>query len=102
MRSNQGAKNGIIHVINKVITPTTKTIAKVLASTKSLKMLHQAIKKSGLSLPNPVTVFAPSDEAFSKIPPTTLARILNSPACLKVSTFGVKVYLNLILHKCDK
>jgi len=63
------ADNGIIHVIEKVLTPPTQTIAQIAAATPSLSLLLTAVGKAGLA--NAVsgdgnfTVFAPTNAAFN-------------------------------------
>jgi uncharacterized surface protein with fasciclin (FAS1) repeats len=53
----------------------------------NFKTLVAALSAAGLSStlsgPGPFTVFAPSDEAFAKLPPDTLAALMADPATLK-------------------
>ncbi|MFK7884023.1 MAG: fasciclin domain-containing protein [Phycisphaerales bacterium] len=63
--------NGIIHVIDAVILPETKTIPQVAESAGSFGTLLAAVKTAGLADTlmgeGPFTVFAPTDEAFSEL-----------------------------------
>jgi uncharacterized surface protein with fasciclin (FAS1) repeats len=60
--------NGVIHVIEKVLIPPTKTIAELAAADTTLSFLVTALTKTGL-LPavqavGKLTVFAPTNQAF--------------------------------------
>lgn len=74
------ASNGIIHVIDQVILPETKNIAEVAQANGSFKTLLTALKATGLdkalSGKGPFTVFAPTDDAFAKLPKGTLDNLL--------------------------
>lgn len=63
--------NGIIHVIDAVILPETKTIPQVAESAGSFGTLLAAVKAAGLAETlmgeGPFTVFAPTDEAFAAL-----------------------------------
>ena len=72
--------NGVIHVIDEVILPKTDTILETAASTGSFNTLAAAIEAAGLSEAlngdGPFTVFAPTDEAFAKLPAGTVESLL--------------------------
>ena len=72
--------NGVIHVIDSVIMPVPKNILEVAGETGSFTTLAAAIKAAGLtealSGKGPFTVFAPTDEAFQKLPAGTLEMLL--------------------------
>nr|AHN05555.1 transforming growth factor beta induced protein [Branchiostoma belcheri] len=80
LRPNQRATNGIVHIIDKVVTPTTGTIDDFVSNNDRFATLRTAITAAGLSEmiqgEGPFTLFAPTNEAFNKIPPETLNRIL--------------------------
>jgi uncharacterized surface protein with fasciclin (FAS1) repeats len=63
-------KNGIVHVISKVLTAPTKNIAEIVIGDGELSLLLAAVIKSGLagtvSGAGKFTVFAPTDSAFIK------------------------------------
>lgn len=65
------ASNGVIHVIDTVILPETKTIPQVADAAGSFSTLLAAVKAAGLaetlSGEGPFTVFAPTDEAFAAL-----------------------------------
>ncbi|MBL8870925.1 MAG: fasciclin domain-containing protein [Planctomycetaceae bacterium] len=72
--------NGIIHVIDSVLMPETKSIPKVAAGTEKFKTLLAAAKSANLvetlSGKGPLTLFAPTDEAFAKLPAGTVEELL--------------------------
>ena len=72
--------NGVIHVIDQVILPATDNIPTVAANANSFETLLAAANAAGLvdalSGNGPLTVFAPTDEAFSKLPDGTLSSLL--------------------------
>jgi uncharacterized surface protein with fasciclin (FAS1) repeats len=72
--------NGIIHVIDSVILPKSETIPATAVKAGTFKTLVAAVKAAGLldalSGDKPLTVFAPSDEAFGRLPEGTVANLL--------------------------
>jgi uncharacterized surface protein with fasciclin (FAS1) repeats len=75
-------------------TTANQTIAQIVASNPNFSTLLAAVKAAGLvdtlSGPGPFTVFAPTNEAFAKIPKETLDALLKDKAALtKVLTYHV-------------
>merc|ERR1712195_319449 len=79
------ASNGVVHIIDAVLIPKTllstgKTIVDLAVATADLSTLVAALKAGGLvetlSGKGPFTVFAPTNEAFGKLPKATLAHLL--------------------------
>ena len=72
--------NGIIHVIDSVILPSTKDIVTTASEAGQFGTLIAAAKAAGLvealTGDGPLTVFAPTDKAFSKLPEGTVASLL--------------------------
>lgn len=72
--------NGVIHVIDRVILPATDTIPAVAAKAGKFQTLLAAAKAAGLvdvlSGDKPLTVFAPTDDAFAKLPEGTVESLL--------------------------
>ncbi len=72
--------NGVIHIIDAVILPADKTIPETAAAAKSFKTLLAAATAAGLAdtlgSEGPFTVFAPTDEAFAKLPAGTVESLL--------------------------
>jgi transforming growth factor-beta-induced protein len=78
------ADNGIIHAINELLIP--RTIADVAAEDPNFSTLSNLLARSGLSDtlagPGPFTVFAPTNDAFAKIPADRLNFLLSNPDAL--------------------
>ena len=72
--------NGIIHVIDSVILPASDNIVETAAKAGAFKTLLAAAKAAGLAETltgaGPFTVFAPTDEAFAKLPAGTVESLL--------------------------
>jgi len=74
------ATNGVIHVIDTVILPEQRDIVAVAQSAGSFETLAAALEAAGLvealQGDGPFTVFAPTDEAFAKLPAGTVESLL--------------------------
>lgn len=72
--------NGVIHIIDSVILPSDKTIPEIASAAGKFTTLIAAVKAAGLSEvlagAGPFTVFAPTDEAFGKLPGGTIQDLL--------------------------
>ncbi len=72
--------NGIIHVIDSVILPASDDIPTTAVKAGDFNTLVAAVKAAGLvdaiSGAGPFTVFAPTDEAFAKLPAGTVDTLL--------------------------
>jgi uncharacterized surface protein with fasciclin (FAS1) repeats len=72
--------NGVIHVIDSVLLPSTKDLVTTAVDAGQFRTLAQALQAAGLvealREKGPYTVFAPSDEAFAKLPAGTLESLL--------------------------
>ena len=72
--------NGVIHVVDQVILPELRDLATVAVETGSFQSLVAAAKAAGLvdalTGGDALTVFAPTDDAFSKLPEGTVASLL--------------------------
>ncbi|NOU49246.1 adhesin [Pseudoalteromonas sp. JBTF-M23] len=91
--ANVNADNGVIHVLNKVIMPpseqqaSSKTIAQTAVETPELSTLVSALQGANLvdtfnDISKTFTVFAPTNNAFKKIPSDTLSALLADQAAL--------------------
>ncbi len=96
------ASNGVIHVIDTVImpaammTPAVKDIVDTAVGAGSFKTLAAALTAAGLvdtlKGKGPFTVFAPTDEAFAKLPKGTLEDLLkpeNKAKLVSILTYHV-------------
>ena len=72
--------NGVIHVIDSVILPVSDNIPATAVKAGTFKTLVAAAKAAGLvdalSDNKPLTVFAPTDEAFAQLPEGTVENLL--------------------------
>ncbi len=72
--------NGVIHIIDSVILPADKTIPETAAEAGDFSTLLAAATAAGLAetlgSEGPFTVFAPTDEAFAKLPGGTVESLL--------------------------
>jgi uncharacterized surface protein with fasciclin (FAS1) repeats len=80
--------------VTNVETKATKNIAQLASENSALSTLAAGLKAAGLAEtlagPGPFTVFAPSDEAFKKLPHGALDALLKDQAKLKtVLTYHV-------------
>jgi transforming growth factor-beta-induced protein len=79
------ASNGVIHVIDSVILPPDDLVD-VAVGAGSFNSLAAAVQAAGLEetlrSKGPFTVFAPTDEAFAKLPEGTVEALLADPEAL--------------------
>lgn len=79
VKTDIAASNGVVHVIDAVIMPKNDII-EAARSAGSFKTLLTAIEAAGLTDTlrgvGPFTVFAPTDEAFAKLPREALDALL--------------------------
>jgi len=70
------ATNGVIHVIDTVILPSDKNIVETAVGAGKFNTLAKLLVATGLDKAlaekGPFTVFAPTDDAFAKLPKETL------------------------------
>lgn len=88
--------NGVIHVIDSVILPADQNIPEVASAAGKFTTLLAAVKAAGLVDTlvgkGPFTVFAPTDEAFGKLPAGTVQELLkpeNKQKLVDILTYHV-------------
>ena len=80
--ANIEADNGIVHVIDAVLIPSTETttVVDIIVGSENHNTLETAVIAAGLvdalSGEGPFTVFAPTDSAFDALPEGTLDAVL--------------------------
>uniref|UniRef100_A0AAQ4QB82 Periostin n=1 Tax=Gasterosteus aculeatus aculeatus TaxID=481459 RepID=A0AAQ4QB82_GASAC len=83
---NQVATNGVVHVIDRVISSVSNNIKEVLDVTDDLSAFTNVVMASGmmdkLDQPGHYTLFAPTNEAFDKLSPGYLERIMGDKAVI--------------------
>jgi len=74
------ASNGVIHVIDTVLLPETNDLVGVASEAGTFNTLIAAVQAAGLADAlmgeGPFTIFAPTDEAFAKLPEGTVESLL--------------------------
>jgi uncharacterized surface protein with fasciclin (FAS1) repeats len=88
------ASNGVIHVVDSVLLPPSGDIVEVASNAGSFNTLVTAVEAAGLvetlQGEGPFTVFAPTDEAFRKLPEGTIPALLEDPETLaQILTYHV-------------
>ena len=72
--------NGIVHVIDQVLIPSSKDLVETAAAAGDFNTLLAAVQAANLAGTlqdgGPFTVLAPTDEAFKKLPPGTIKSLL--------------------------
>ncbi len=90
------ARNGIIHVIDRVLLPVEETIPEIASNADQFSTLVAALKAADLvdvlDGDGPFTVFAPTDEAFAALPDGTVEDLLrpeNRDQLVNILTYHV-------------
>jgi len=82
------ASNGVIHLMTEVIYPfiPDQTIADIVSTDPRFSTLFAAVKAAGLvdtlASAGPFTVFAPTNDAFDRVPSSTLTALLTDKEAL--------------------
>ncbi|PSN55982.1 hypothetical protein C0J52_02154 [Blattella germanica] len=84
--TNNYATNGVVHVVDRVIRPVTKTLAELIDQDSQFSTLKSLLSKTGLMKtlkePGHMTIFAPTDSAFEKLDSTIRSRLMQGDACI--------------------
>jgi len=101
--------NGVIHVIDQVLLPSADNIPATANKAGTFKTLLAAAEAAGLvevlAGEKPLTVFAPTDEAFEKLPAGTVESLLKPEnkeklaAILKFHVVAGRVFSNDVLSR---
>ncbi|KAM6923507.1 transforming growth factor-beta-induced protein ig-h3 [Xenentodon cancila] len=87
IKPDQHATNGIVHIVDRVITAVSNDMLSFIDVDDDLETLRTAFAAAGLTTllesDGQYTIFAPTNDAFEKIPQETLNRILGDPVALK-------------------
>ena len=79
-RTDVVCSNGVIHVIDAVLLPSTKNLVELAQGAGTFRTLLAAAQAAGLAetlaTGGPFTLLAPTDEAFAKLPKGTLESLL--------------------------
>lgn len=96
-QTDVGATNGVIHVVDRVLLPANRNIVQTAQALPQFSILVEAVVaanlQGALSGPGPLTVFAPTNDAFAALLAelgVTKAQLLADTALLtKVLTYHV-------------
>ena len=95
--TNLFARNGVVHVVDKVILPQSKNVVQIAQGISDFSILVDAVVAAGLvdtlSGAGPFTVFAPTNAAFAalldELKVTKEALLANKPLLTAVLTYHV-------------
>ncbi|KAK8729156.1 hypothetical protein OTU49_008657, partial [Cherax quadricarinatus] len=85
IRKDQHATNGVVHLINNILDPSVgilQNVADMVLNDGRFSVLAEILEKSGYinvlrTMQNAITILAPSDEAFQKLPESRREKIIN-------------------------
>lgn len=101
IKSDILCKNGVIHIIDEVLVPQMSNIAELLSKDDRFSTLLKLVKVSGLkdslSQKNPLTVFAPTNKAFAKLPKATVVSLLKQENLPKLQAI-LKCHVSIGRH----
>uniref|UniRef100_A0A8C8C2F1 Periostin n=1 Tax=Oncorhynchus tshawytscha TaxID=74940 RepID=A0A8C8C2F1_ONCTS len=87
IHGNQVATNGVVHIIDRVITAVGNTIQDVIEVNDDLTTLSDVALASGLldklGQPGQYTLFAPTNDAFAKLDSDVLQRLMGDKGVLQ-------------------
>lgn len=83
---DQEAENGVVHVIDRVLMPVTKSLMELVREREDMAVLQTVLDKTDLAkqLENAnkqFTLFAPTDKAFEKMDPHIRKTIKEGKGC---------------------
>ena len=109
IKADIACSNGVIHVIDHVLLPSSSNIPVTADNAGTFKTLLAAAEAAGLvealSGEGPLTVFAPTDEAFAKLPAGTVSSLLKPEnkqqlaAILKFHVVAGRVFSNDLISQ---
>lgn len=83
---DQEAENGIVHVIDRVLMPVTKSLMELVRERSDMAVLQTVLDKTDLAKKladknKQFTLFAPTDKAFEKLDPHVRRTIKEGKGC---------------------
>jgi transforming growth factor-beta-induced protein len=96
-RADVRARNGVVHIVDRVLLPTDRNLVALASSLPQFSILVEAVVAAGLadtlSAPGPLTVFAPTNDAFAallgELGLTKEQLLANKPLLTQVLTYHV-------------
>ncbi|XP_031621151.1 transforming growth factor-beta-induced protein ig-h3 [Contarinia nasturtii] len=85
-KADQEAENGIVHVVDRVLLPVTKSLMELVRERSDMAVLQTVLDRTDLAkqLENKdkqFTLFAPTDKAFEKLDPHVRRTIKDGKGC---------------------
>lgn len=84
-KGNILADNGVVHIVDKVLTAATETIEEIVKNNPSLSSFTKVLENTDIPKhfkpDGHYTIFAPTDEAFSKLDEVQRQKLLNGGGC---------------------
>lgn len=86
IKVNQMATNGIVHIVDGVLTPVTQNLMDIIRERSDMAVLKTVLEKTDLaklleSDAKHFTLFAPTDMAFNKLDPQLRRTIKDANGC---------------------
>lgn len=87
LKVNVISENAIIHVVDRMRIPVTKTLLQLIESRSDMSIFLQLLRRTKLDeklqwiYNEYMTVFAPNDKAFEKMDPTVLKMLKDGGIC---------------------
>lgn len=86
VKVNQMATNGIVHLVDGVLTPVTQNLMEIVRERNDMAVLRTVLEKTDLakmleSDAKHFTLFAPTDMAFNKLDPQLRRTIKEANGC---------------------
>lgn len=83
---DQEAENGIVHVVDRVLMPVTKSLMALIREREDMAVLQTVLDKTDLAkqlenVDKQFTLFAPTDKAFEKLDPHVRRSIKEGKGC---------------------
>lgn len=86
IKINQNAEEGIVHVVDRILPPVTKSLMELIRGREDMTFLQMIVDRTDFAeqLENAnkrFTFFAPTDQAFEKLDPRTRQILMEGNAC---------------------
>lgn len=96
IKANQIGQTGIVHIIEKVLTPVTKSIFDIINERPDMTILKSILEKTNLldmiKSEKTLSIFAPTDEAFEKLEPHLRKSLKEGNGCALSKCFFKLLY----------
>jgi len=84
---DQQATNGIVHMVDRMLRPAKKTVGEIIEADQQFRTFVTALEEHGLMSDlhkrDGLTVFAPTDAAFTKLDSIAKSKVLGKGGCAR-------------------